>query len=65
MTSGEAERDRLYELALEAQPYLRLSSTEWLQRLEAQRTEIEHAISSYVAKGDARGAEMAAAVWRL
>ncbi len=65
MTKRDAKRARLYELALEAGPHLRLASSEWLRRLEAQRTEIQDAISSYVAAGDERGAEMAAAVWRL
>ncbi len=65
MTEGDAKRARLYELALEAGPHLRLASSEWLHRLEAQRTEIEDAISSYVAAGDERGAEMASALWRL
>ena len=65
MTAVDAERARLHQLALEARPHLRLASREWLDRLQTQRTEIEDAISSYSAADDARGAEMAAALWRL
>jgi tetratricopeptide (TPR) repeat protein len=65
VTKGDAKRARLYELALKGGPHLRLASSEWLRRLEAQRMEIQDAISSYMAAGDERGAEMASAVWRL
>ncbi|MDQ2910052.1 MAG: tetratricopeptide repeat protein [Actinomycetota bacterium] len=65
MSSSAVERERLYDLAREAQPHLGSGSSDWLERLEAERTEIEDAISSYVAAGDARGAEMATAVWQL
>lgn len=57
----------LHRIAKALQKRIRASEIgidRWVQRFEAQRTELENAISSYAA-ADTRGAEMAAAVWRL
>ena len=47
---------------------MRTAWDDWLPRLDAQRAELGAAIASYIEEGDARGAEMAAAVsgfwWR-
>jgi tetratricopeptide (TPR) repeat protein len=57
--------DELYALALEGGAQLATAPDEWLPRLEARRAELAGAIASLADAGDPRGAEMAAAAWRL
>jgi tetratricopeptide (TPR) repeat protein len=64
MSSSAADRERLYELA-RAEADVRTRGRDWLQRFEPYRADLVEMISAYVDERDARGAEMAAAVWQL
>ncbi len=64
MPIAAAERERLYEVA-RAEADVRTRDSGWLQRFEPLRADLVETISAYVDERDARGAEMAAAVWQL